>query len=82
MCPGVPGRVVDLSAGHHEVAGVDVSGVQRSVNIGLLAGEPLAIGDWILIHVGFAISKIDEQEAARQLESLKLLGQSLPDDIR
>lgn len=81
MCLGVPGRVVELSSGHPDVARVDVSGVQRSINVGLLADEPLAIGDWVLIHVGFAMSRIDEQEAARALESLKLLGQGFVDDM-
>lgn len=81
MCLGVPGRVVELQAGHPDVARVDVSGVQRAINVALLADEPLDVGDWVLIHVGFAMSRIDEQEAARALESLKLLGQGFVDDM-
>jgi len=81
MCLGVPGRVVELAAGHPDVARVDVSGVQRAINVALLADEPLDVGDWVLIHVGFAMSKIDEMEAARALESLKLLGQGFVDDM-
>ena len=81
MCLGVPGRVVVMSAGHPDVARDDVSGVQRSINVALLADEPLGVGDWVLIHVGFAMSKIDEHEAARALESLKLLGQGFVDDM-
>ncbi len=81
MCLGVPGRIVELSGDHPDLARVDVSGVQRSINIGLISDEGLDVGDWVLIHVGFAMSKIDETEAARALESLKLLGQGFVDDI-
>lgn len=81
MCLGVPGRVVELSYGHPDLARVDVSGVRRAVNVALLSDEPLATGDWVLIHVGFAMSRIDEAEAARALESLRLLGQGFVDDL-
>jgi hydrogenase expression/formation protein HypC len=81
MCLGVPGRIVDLDGGHRDLARVDVSGVQRTINVALLSEEALEVGDWVLIHVGFAMSKIDESEAARALESLKLLGQGFVDDL-
>ena len=63
MCLGIPGQVVELLDVHEHLARVDVSGVGRVVNIGLLEDEHLAPGDWVLIHVGFAMSKIDEEEA-------------------
>jgi hydrogenase expression/formation protein HypC len=81
MCLGVPGRVVELGAGHNDMARVDVSGVRRLINVALLADEPLQVGDWVLIHVGFAMSRIDEAEAARAMQSLKLLGQGFVDDL-
>jgi hydrogenase expression/formation protein HypC len=60
---------------------VNVSGVTRVVNIGLLEDEHLQPGDWVLIHVGFAMSKIDEEEANLALESLKMMGQAFGDEI-
>ena len=53
---------------------VDVSGVRRTINIGLLEDEPSLPGDWVLIHVGFAMSKIDEEEAAAALDFLEIMG--------
>jgi hydrogenase expression/formation protein HypC len=73
--------LVELSVGHHDLARVDVSGVQKTITVALLCDESLAIGDWVLIHVGFAMSKIDDAEAARALESLRLLGQGFVDDL-
>src|SRR5581483_8234405 len=65
MCLGIPGEVVELYDDRPDLAKVDVSGVRRAINIGLLEGdERPQVGDWILIHVGFALSKIDEKEAA------------------
>ena len=60
---------------------MDVSGVRRVINIGLLADDPPAPGDWVLIHVGFALSKIDEQEAAATLQYLEGVGQSYEDEL-
>ena len=64
MCLGIPGQIVELLESHEHLARADVSGVSRVINIGLLEDEHLTIGDWVLIHVGFAMSKIDEEEAA------------------
>jgi len=64
MCLGIPGQVVELLESHEHLARVDVNGVGRIVNIGLLEDERVVPGDWVLIHVGFAMSKIDETEAA------------------
>ena len=63
MCLGLPGKIVDVEAVDEHRATVDVSGVRREVNVGLIVtdGETLAIGDWVLVHVGFAMSKIDEE---------------------
>jgi hydrogenase expression/formation protein HypC len=81
MCLGIPGQVVEFVSSHEHLARVDVSGVTRVINIGLLEGEPLATGDWVLIHVGFAMSKIDEEEANLALASLKLMGQAYDDEL-
>ncbi|MGW5490007.1 HypC/HybG/HupF family hydrogenase formation chaperone [Streptosporangium sandarakinum] len=64
-----------------DLAMVDVSGVRRAINIGLLEGEPLATGDWILIHVGFALSKIDEAEARAALDFLESIGDAYDEEI-
>jgi hydrogenase expression/formation protein HypC len=80
VCLGIPGRLVEL-LDHEHLARVDVSGVGRVVNIGLLEDEQLEPGDWVLIHVGFAMSKIDEDEAARALASLQLMGQAYDDEL-
>lgn len=76
MCLGIPGQLVAFTDEHEHLAMVEVSGVRRKINIGLLEDEGLVIGDWILIHVGFAMSKIDEDEAAKALEGLELMGQA------
>jgi hydrogenase expression/formation protein HypC len=60
---------------------VDVSGVKRAINIGLLAEESLVPGEWVLIHVGFALSKIDEDEATAALDFLKGMGQAYEDEL-
>ena len=81
MCLGIPGQLVGFASGHEHLARVDVSGVTRIVNIGLLEDEHLEPGDWVLIHVGFAMSKIDEEEANLALASLKLMGQAYGDEL-
>jgi hydrogenase expression/formation protein HypC len=81
MCLGIPGQVVELLDSHEHLATADVSGVSRTINIGLLDGEELGPGDWVLIHVGFALSKIDEREAALALASLQLMGQAYDDEL-
>lgn len=81
MCLGIPGQVVEFFDGHEHLAKVEVAGVRRNVNIGLLEEERLETGDWVLIHVGFAMSKIDEAEAARAMEGLQLMGQAYDDEL-
>jgi hydrogenase expression/formation protein HypC len=81
MCLGIPGEVVELMPDRPDLAKVDVSGVRRAINIGLLEGETLEPGDWILIHVGFALSKIDEDEAKAALDFLEGIGQAYADEL-
>ena len=69
MCLGIPGRIVDLS-GAPDLLQVDVAGTERSIHVGCLDGEPLCVGDWILVHSGIALEKIDEATARRSLAFL------------
>ena len=80
MCLGIPGRLVELMEDGH-LARVDVNGVGRIINVALLEDEALASGDWVLIHVGFAMSKIDEDEARQTLDALRSMGQSYVDEL-
>ena len=84
MCLAIPGQIVELNADQPLLAKVDVGGVRRNVNVGLLADEGVQAGDWVLIHVGFALSKIGEVEAQDQLRMLKALGedQQAIDEVR
>ena len=70
MCLGIVGQVVALSEEHPELATVDVAGAPRDINIMMLAEDGLACGDWILIHSGFAMEKIDEATARSQMAAL------------
>ncbi len=81
MCLGIPGEVVELDRERPDLARVAVSGVRRLINIGLLDEDPPVPGDWILIHVGFALSKIDEEEARAALEFLEGIGQAYADEL-
>jgi hydrogenase expression/formation protein HypC len=76
MCLAIPGRVIEVVDVENRLARVDVAGVQRNVNIGLLDtdGSSVGAGDWVLIHVGFAISQIDEEEAHATLDLLRGMG--------
>ena len=81
MCLGIPGEVAELLSDRPDLAKVDVSGAKRIINIGLLEGETLQAGDWVLIHVGFALSKIDQDEARAALEFLEGIGQAYADEL-
>jgi hydrogenase expression/formation protein HypC len=76
MCLAIPGQVVELTDEFRRLAAVEVAGVRRVVNIGLLDGDEGGVGpgDWVLVHVGFAMSRIDEREAAATLELLRAMG--------
>lgn len=82
MCLGIPGEIVEIQTDRPDLAKVDVSGVRRAINIGLLEDEELRPGDWILIHVGFALSKIDEQEAQAALDFLQTIGREYTDELQ
>jgi hydrogenase expression/formation protein HypC len=75
MCLAIPGRVVEVMAGEPRFALVEVLKVRRLINTDLLAPEPLAAGEWVLIHVGFAMSRISEAGAREQLRILAALGE-------
>ncbi len=75
MCLAIPGQIVEIDPEQPLLARVDVGGVRRNVNIGLLEAGEAAAGDWILIHVGFALSKIDEEQARDQLRMLRAMGE-------
>jgi hydrogenase expression/formation protein HypC len=83
MCLGIPGQIVEFVDPQNHIAKADVSGVRRNVNVGLLAGgeEPVDLGDWVLIHVGFALSKIDEEEARATREFLEQLGEPYEQEL-
>jgi hydrogenase expression/formation protein HypC len=74
MCLGVPAEVVDIPDASVTRARVAINGVERVVATDLLTDEGLVIGDWVLVHVGFALSRIDADEAAMTLEQIKRLG--------
>ena len=74
VCLAIPGQIVELATGGH-FATVEVSKVRRTINIDLLEDEALSPGDWVLIHVGFAMSRISAEHAAEQLRLLSLLGE-------
>jgi hydrogenase expression/formation protein HypC len=82
MCLGIPGQVVEIVDEILQIAKVDVSGVKRAVNIALLAEEGIAPGDWVLIHVGFAMSKIDEHEARETMQLLEAMGNAYTDELK
>ena len=74
MCLAIPGKIVELVPGLTPQATVEVAGVRRKVDLGLLQDDMPVTGDWVLIHVGFALSKISEQDALDQMQTLRILG--------
>jgi hydrogenase expression/formation protein HypC len=76
MCLAIPGQVVELIDEANQIAKVDVVGVRRNINVSLLVDEDGGAqpGDWVLIHVGFALSKVDEEEAHATLRLLEAMG--------
>ena len=75
MCLAIPGKIVEISSDNPDSALVDVVGVRRRIDLGLLQDDKPAPGEWVLIHVGFAMSKISEQDAAAQMSTLRMLGE-------
>jgi hydrogenase expression/formation protein HypC len=80
MCLAIPAQIVQLLP-EQDFATADVSGVRRNINIALLDGDGIQAGDWVLIHVGFAISRVDEAEARATLDLLEGLGQAYRDEL-
>jgi hydrogenase expression/formation protein HypC len=76
MCLAIPGKIVDLAADNPNLGTVEVVGVRRKVDLGLLKDDPPKPGDWVLIHVGFAMSKISEADAQEQMRTLTMLGEA------
>jgi hydrogenase expression/formation protein HypC len=79
MCLGIPGRIISISDAERKLAMVEVGGVQREVNVACVIDDAMpvesCIGYWVLVHVGFAMSRIDEAEAAATLRVLNELGE-------
>lgn len=81
MCLGIPGQVISWVDETDQLAQVDVTGVTRTINVALVRDEGLQLGDWVLIHVGFALSIVDEVEAATALQTLQLLGEQFDTEV-
>ena len=81
MCVGIPAQVVELRPSGPHTAIVDVEGARREVNTIMVDDEPLALGEWVLLHVGFAMSRIDAGEAAETLAFMRELGSVYDDEI-
>lgn len=79
MCVGIPGQIVEIVDAATDTALVEIGGIRRAVNISCVAGQgrshAACIGDWVLVHVGFAMSRIDESEAMKTLDLLRELGE-------
>jgi hydrogenase expression/formation protein HypC len=84
VCLAIPGRVVKVVDEADQLAQVDVAGVRRTVHVGLLDCDELSslVGEWVLIHVGFALSRIDESEAQATLELLEQMGEDYQQELR
>ena len=74
MCLGIPGRIVKIDDAAKKLATVDVGGVRRQANLACVPDA--VVGDWVLLHVGFAMARLNEQQAAETLEILKALGEA------
>ena len=81
MCLGIPGQITSVVDRANDLVKVDISGVQRTVSVQLLADEGWAVGEWVLIHVGFAMSRIDEDEARTTLEQIQKLGREFAGEV-
>ncbi|MDQ3668018.1 MAG: HypC/HybG/HupF family hydrogenase formation chaperone [Acidobacteriota bacterium] len=75
MCLAIPGKIVEIVDVDNRIAKVEVGGVKRNINIGMLDEDEARVGDYVLIHVGFAMSKVDEHEAHETLRVLKEIGE-------
>jgi hydrogenase expression/formation protein HypC len=76
VCLAIPGKIVEVDPQNALQAVVEVVGVRRKIDLGLLQDDPPVVGDWVLIHVGFAMSKISEADAREQMQTLIMLGET------
>ena len=76
MCLAIPGKMVELDPNAAHLGTVEVAGVRRKVDLGLLEEDMPVAGDWVLIHVGFAMTKISERDAVEQMNLLQMLGEA------
>jgi hydrogenase expression/formation protein HypC len=81
MCLGIPGQIVGIVDADQHLATVEVSGVRRVISVQLLSEQDLVVGDWVLVHVGFAMAKIDEAEARLTLEQVEMMGREFINEI-
>jgi hydrogenase expression/formation protein HypC len=81
MCLGIPGEVTAIVDGSEHLVTVSVSGVRRTISARLLADDPAQVGDWVLVHVGFAMSKIDPREAELTLDQVRKLGKPYEEEM-
>ena len=81
MCLAIPGQVVEIIDTERQLAKAEVSGVRRVINIGLIDDEDVDVGDWVLIHVGFAMSRINEAEAQSTLQVLEEIGEAYQQEL-
>jgi hydrogenase expression/formation protein HypC len=86
MCLGIPGQIVEITDVNHQLALVDVGGVKRQVNIACIVDDDhpaeSCVGDWVLVHVGFAMNRIDEQEADETLKLLQEIAETKTEVLR
>ena len=81
MCSGIPGRIVEITDAANYLAKVDVGGVQRTISVRLLEDDLPAPDDWVLVHVGFAMAKIDETESLLTLAAIQKLGDAYATEL-
>lgn len=84
MCLAIPGQIVEIVDPSLQLAKVEVSGVRRNISVALIQGgaeDPVQVGDWVLIHVGFALSRIDEEEARLTLSALADIGAAYEQEV-
>lgn len=81
MCLAIPGQIVEIVDDERDIAKVDFSGVRRNVNITLVRREGADLGKWVLVHVGFALRVLDEEEAAETLRFLEMIGAEYREEL-
>jgi len=81
VCLAIPGQIVEIVDAERSLARVEVAGVRRNINVGLLPGDGVQAGEWVLIHVGFALSRVDEDEAHATLRLLQELGEAYEQEL-